>query len=221
MHMKKRGTVLIAALLTTMMWGSIDFDNQYILSDEHQIRQVDLSGPSRISDISDPVTFVGVERGRSMIADTPIGIYTLAGFIPSQTIQSEFTQPRQDLAMLLIDDMIGMWDARITIQEIPGLEIRTAVPPSGYLVQGDEKALQQVALLPVVAASHAVPTGLLVHPSIEPTQDLIEVEILGWNTLEDGRSDDSTPLGIGNLDTLDQMGFMDSGIVDNLSLIHI
>ena len=150
--MKKRGAVLIAALLTTMMWGSIDFDNQYILSDEYQIRQVDLSGPSRISDISDPVTFVGVERGRSMIADTPIGIYTLAGFIPSQTIQSEFTQPRQDLAMLLIDDMIGMWDARITIEEIPGFGIRTAVPPSGYLVQGDQKALQQVALLPVVAA---------------------------------------------------------------------
>ena len=48
--------------------------------------------------------------------------------------------------MLLIDDMIGMWDARMTIEEIPGLEIRTAVPPSGFLVQGDEKALEQVAL---------------------------------------------------------------------------
>ena len=87
--MKKRGAVLIAALLTTMMWGSIDFDNQEILSDEYQIRQVDLSGPSKISDISELITFFGVERDRSMSAETPIGIYTLAGFIPSQTIQSE------------------------------------------------------------------------------------------------------------------------------------
>ena len=141
MHMKKRGALLIAALLTTMMWGSIDFDNRDILSDEHQFRQVDFSGPSKISDITEPVTFVGVERGRSMSADTPIGMYTLAGFIPSQTIQSEFTQSRQDLAMLLVDDMTGMWDARMTIEEIPGLEIRTAVPPSGFLVQGDENAL--------------------------------------------------------------------------------
>lgn len=215
MHMKKRGALLIAALLTTMMWGSIDFDNQDILPDEHQIRQVDLSGPSKISDITEPVTFVGVERGRSMSADTPIGMYTLAGFIPSQTIQSEFTQSRQDLAMLLVDDMTGMWDARMTIEEIPGLEIRTAVPPSGFLVQGDENALEQVALLPLVAASHPVPLSLLIHPSIEPTQDTIEVEVLGWNTLDAGRSDDSMPLGIGNLDTLDGAGFTDSGIVDN------
>ena len=108
MNMKKRGALLIAALLTTMMWGSIDFDNQDILSDEYRIQQVDLSGPSKISDISEPVTFFGVERGRSMSADTPIGMYTLAGFLPSQTIQAEFTQPRQDLAMVLVDDMIGM-----------------------------------------------------------------------------------------------------------------
>ena len=64
--MKKRGALLIAALLTTMMWGSIDFDNQEILSDEYQIRQVDLSGPSKISDIPEPITFFGVERDRSM-----------------------------------------------------------------------------------------------------------------------------------------------------------
>ena len=150
-----------------------------------------------------------------MSAETPIGMYTLAGFIPSQTIQSEFTQSRQDLAMLLVDDMTGMWDARMTIEEIPGLEIRTAVPPSGFLVQGDENALEQVALLPLVAASHPVPLSLLIHPSIEPTQDTIEVEVLGWNTLDAGRSDDSMPLGIGNLDTLDGVGFTDSGIVDN------
>ena len=115
--MKKRGALLIAALLTTMMWGSIDFDNQDTLSDEYQIRQVDLSGPSKISDIPEPVTFFGVERDRTMSADTPIGMYTLAGFIPSQTIQSEFTQPRQDLAMLLIDDMIGIWELIIFSSE--------------------------------------------------------------------------------------------------------
>ena len=203
MHMKKRGALLIAALLTTMMWGSIDFDNQDTLSDEYQIKQIDFSGPSRIADINEPVTFVGVERGRSMSADTPIGLYTLAGFIPSQTIDSEFTQSRKDLAMLLIDDATGMWDARMTIEEIPGLEIRTAVPPSGFLVQGDEKALEQVALLPLIAASHPVPLGLLIHPSIEPTKETIGVEILGWSTLDAGRTDNSEPLGFGDLNNLD------------------
>ena len=213
--MKKRGALLTAALLTTMMWGSIDFDNQDHLFDEHQIRHVDLSGPSKISDISEPVSFVGIERGRSMSANTPIGIYTLAGFIPSQTIQSEFTQPRRDLAMVLVDDLVGMWDARVAIEEIPGLEIRTAVPPSGFLVQGNEKSLHELALLPLVAASHPVPKSLLIHPSIEPTLDLIDVEIMGWNTIAAGRSDDSSPLGLGNLDTLHELGFVDSGIVDN------
>ena len=213
--MKKRGALLMAALLTTMMWGSIDLDNRDHLFDEHRIKHVDLSGPSRITDIPEPVSFFGVERSRSMSANTPIGIYTLAGFIPSQSIQSEFTQPRQDLAMVLVDDLFGMWDARVAIEEIPGLEIRTAVPPSGFLVQGYEKSLQELALLPLVAASHPVPKSLLIHPSIEPTQDLIDVEIMGWNTIAGGRSDDSSPLGFGNLDTLSELGFVDSGIVDN------
>ena len=141
--MKKRGALLMAALLTTMMWGSIDLDNRAHLFEELRIKHVDLSGPSRITDIPEPVSFFGVERSRSMSANTPIGIYTLAGFIPSQSIQSEFTQPRQDLAMVLVDDLFGMWDARVAIEEIPGLEIRTAVPPSGFLVQGYEKSLQE------------------------------------------------------------------------------
>ena len=69
-----------------------------------------------------------------------------------------------------------MWDARVAIDEVPGVHIRTAVPPSGFLVQGEPNSLTEAASLDVVASFHKVPAALLVHPTIAETEELTMVE---------------------------------------------
>ena len=70
-----------------------------------------------------------------MAAYTPIGTFTLATFIPNQEIQQSLATERPDLTMLIISDRSTMWDARVAIDEVPGVQIRTAVPPSGFLTR--------------------------------------------------------------------------------------
>lgn len=213
--MKSRGALLITILLSMSVFGGVEINDEDTLETSTQPRLVDLSGPLKIHDLGEPVRSVGEERDRTMAAYTPIGTFTLATFIPSQEIQQSLATERPDLTMLIISDRSTMWDARVAIDEVPGVQIRTAVPPSGFLVQGEPNSLTQAASLDVVASSHKVPTALLVHPAIAEAEELTMIEVLGWNTETGERSDHSAPLDLGDLSDMNLLGFEDTELVDD------
>ena len=224
--MKGRGALLITILLSMSVFGGVEINDKHTLETSTGPRLVDLSGPLKIHDLGEPLRSIGEERDRAMAAYTPIGTFTLTTFIPNQIIQPPFATERSDLTMLIITDRSTMWDARVAIDEIPGVHIRTAVPPSGFLVQGEPNSLTEAASLDVVASFHKVPAALLVHPTIAETEELTMIEVLGWNTETGERSDHSAPLDLGDLSDMNLLGFEDTGLVDDgrrwgLSLIHI
>ena len=161
--MKSRGALLITILLSMSVFSGVEINDEDTLKIPTEPRLVDLSGPLKIHDLGEPVRSIGEERDRTMAAYTPIGTFTLATFIPNQEIQQSLATQRSDLTMLIISDRSTMWDARVVIDEVPGVQIRTAVPPSGFLVQGEPNSLTQAASLDVVASSHKVPAALLVQ----------------------------------------------------------
>ena len=68
------------------------------------------------------------------------------------------------------------------LMEINGLEIRSTIPPSGYLVQGSEEQLNELKNIQSVESIHNVPAGLMVHSSLydAPADQSLVVEITGW-----------------------------------------
>ena len=83
--------------------------------------------------------------------------------------------------MVIVDGDVGIWDARLELKSSAEIEIRTTVPPSGFLIQGTPQELDKLTTNSVVVAVHSVPTGLLVHPLLTVVEDgSIMVEILGW-----------------------------------------
>ena len=140
--------------------GGVDIQDKPALPESSVPKLVDLSGPVKVHDLGEPVRSIGMERDRAMAAYTPIGTFTLAGLIPHQGIQPSLSAERPDLAMLIVSDSSTMWDARVAVEEVPGVEVRTAVPPSGLLVQGEPTALNEAASVEAIAKSHNVPTAV-------------------------------------------------------------
>ena len=213
--MKRRGALLVTLLLSTSILGGVDIQDKPALPESSTPKLVDLSGPVQIHDLGEPARSMGIERDRAMAAYTPIGTFTLAGLIPHQGIEPSLSAERPDLAMLIVSDSSTMWDARVAVEEVPGVEVRTAVPPSGLLVQGEPTALNEAASIEAIAKSHNVPTALLVHPTITGADNSTLIEVLGWNTGTGDRTDSSSPLNLGDLDDIGLYGFEDTGIVDD------
>ena len=213
--MKRRGALLVTLLLSTSILGGVDIQDKPALPESSTPKLVDLSGPVQIHDLGEPARSMGIERDRAMAAYTPIGTFTLAGLIPHQGIEPSLSAERPDLAMLIVSDSSTMWDARVAVEEVPGVEVRTAVPPSGLLVQGEPTALNEAASVEAIAKSHNVPTALLVHPTIAEADNSTLIEVLGWNTETGDRTDSSSPLNLGDLGDIGLFGFEDTGIVDD------
>ncbi|NDF33537.1 MAG: hypothetical protein EB157_03120 [Euryarchaeota archaeon] len=163
-----------------------DFDlNQVDDSTEaldRSVKRVEIAAdPNSIQDLQSPTVSQGFERVRDNTADSIIGLYTESGLIPSVHLPNSLTQPRSDLAMVIVDGDVGIWDARLEVESSAEVEIRTTIPPSGFLVQGTTEELNKLEFNSVVVAVHPVPTGLLVHPLLTVVEEgSIMVEILGW-----------------------------------------
>ena len=137
--------------------------------------------PNSIQDLGSPTVVEGFERIRDNTADSSIGVYTEIGLIPSVQLPNALSQPRQDLAIVIVDGSVGIWDARLVLEASAEVEIRTTIPPSGFLVQGTPQQLATLQLNSVVVAVHPVPSGLLTHPLLTVVEEgSIMVEILGW-----------------------------------------
>jgi len=150
---------------------------------DESIERIEISpNPDSISDLGAPMITNSSEQSRSENADSTIGVYTHSGLIPSVYFSQDISSLRTDLAIVIIDGNIGLWDARMEILGISGIEIRSTIPPSGYLIQGNLEQLKSLVDLDSVESVHEVPAGLLVHSALydAPKDETLVVEIVGW-----------------------------------------
>jgi len=163
--------------------------------------------PNSIRDLGTPVISEGKEGQRDLWADSSIGKYTSSGLLPNSGIPSSMMETRPDLMMVLISPETGLWEARVGILEAANVAVRTAIPPSGFLIQGIEEELSSVSSLPFVEASHPVPLALIVEDRLWNQQSTSEVEVIGWKDAD--------------LIRLDSPGIGLSGSVSHLAQKHL
>ena len=137
--------------------------------------------PDSIQDLGAARVVEGFERTRDNVAESSIGVYTELGLIPSVHLPRALAEPRGDLAMVIVNGDVGIWDARLAVEDAADVEIRSTIPPSGFLVQGLQQQIALLAEEPVVVAIHPVPAGLLVNPILRVVDEgSMMVELLGW-----------------------------------------
>ncbi|MEE2747606.1 MAG: S8 family serine peptidase [Candidatus Thermoplasmatota archaeon] len=118
--------------------------------------------PNSIQSASPSGSWDGEELHRETIADTHLGIFTIDGLQSDIEVPEVLTTIRTDIALVLIDGEVGLWDGRVALTELPGIEVRAHIPPSGFLIQGHPHALAAAAKLPMVSAVHSLPLAFMV-----------------------------------------------------------
>ncbi len=204
--MTKRSVTLIMIVLLLSYAPVPDYSptevNPIVQSLDRTVERVEISpDPNSIQDLGSPLIYSGSEDLRVIRADSSIGVYTLAGLLPSVQMSTELTQPRNDLAIVLVDGEVGLWEARMAILEVGNIEVRSTIPPSGFLVQAPPDDITALSLVEEVEAIHMVPAGLLVHPDLRLAkgEQTLLVEVLGWKDSDLNRHDKP---GMGFEDTL-------------------
>ena len=137
--MTKRSVTLMMTILllsyAPILGHSSTEDDATTHSLERTAERVEISpDPDSIQDLGAPLISSGFEDLRATRADSSIGVYTQAGLLPAVQLSAELAQPRNDLAIVLIDGEVGLWDARQALLEA-GVEVRSTIPPSGFLEQ--------------------------------------------------------------------------------------
>ena len=170
--------------------------------------------PDSISSVSPSSSWDGEENVRDTTADTHLGQFTISGLQSDVTVPEVLTTIRTDIALVLIDGDVGLWPGRVALTELPGVEVRAHIPPSGFLIQGHPEALNAAANLPMVAAIHALPLAFMVDQHVSdllteaselPLQSspFTAVQLSGWRLADMGTPQDHVRLPglMGNLDS--------------------
>ena len=161
--------------------------------------------PNSVRDLGSPSISDGVEGHRGLWADSSVGIYTTSGLLPHSDVPNSLMEARPDLMIVLVSSDTGLWEARTSIIESAHVAVRTTIPPSGFLIQGGEEALQSVSRLPFVEASHSGPLALVIEEVLWESESTTEVEMTGWKDAELNRLD-SPGLGLtGSVSSLAQL----------------
>jgi len=166
--------------------------NTAVESLNHIAEKVEISpDPNSIQDLGAPQIYSGFEDFRATRADSSIGVYTQAGLLPAVQMSVELANPRNDLAIVLIDGEVGLWDARQALLEAADVKVRSTIPPSGFLVQATPESISTLSQIKEVEAVHEVPAGLLVHPDLRMANgdQTLLVEVLGWKNSDLVRQD--------------------------------
>ena len=200
--MQKRSVVLVLAVLL-LSYSPLSYDTT---SDEEMLlytpERVEIApDPDSIQDLGAPTFYDGFEDIRANRADSSIGVYTEAGLLLGVEMSSELAQHRSDLSIAIVDGQVGLWDARQAILEAADVEIRSTIPPSGFLIQAQPDQFSSIAELKEVVALHEVPSALLVHPELRliNVEGEIPVEVIGWKNIDLVRQDQP---GLGFQDSL-------------------
>ena len=201
--MQKRSVVLVLAVLL-LSYSPLPHDTSSV--DETMLRytpdRIEIApDPDSIQDLGVPVIYDGFEDIRPNRADSSIGVYTEAGLLLGVEMNSELAQYRSDLAIAIVDGQVGLWDARKAILEAADVEIRSTIPPSGFLIQAQPNDLPSIMDLKEIVAIHEVPSALLVHPDLRLIhgEGQIPVEVIGWKDIDLVRQDHP---GLGFKDSL-------------------
>ena len=204
--MNKRVTLLVLGILMLSYAPSMGLVSDSTMDDSQGLNtgldRVEISpDPNSIRDLGQPTIYEGMEDVREVTADSVIGIYTKLGLIPRISMDAQISEPRSDLVIALVDGQVGLWDARTEISEIEGIEIRSTIPPSGFLIQGTEESLDSLFAVNSVVAIHEVPSGLLARNSLLhlPAGYEVQVEVIGWKNEQLVRQEDP---GLGLHDSL-------------------
>ncbi|MEE2758767.1 MAG: S8 family serine peptidase [Candidatus Thermoplasmatota archaeon] len=118
--------------------------------------------PDRIGSASPSASWDGDEQIRDTIANTHLGQFTVEGLQSDIEIPQVLTTIRDDIALVLIDGEVGLWPGRVALSELPGIEVRAHIPPSGFLIQGNPQAIAAAGELEIVSAVHALPLAFMV-----------------------------------------------------------
>ena len=118
------GQRIAVALIGLFLISLIPAGDIYINQSEDSTETLDLSvkrieiaaDPNSIQDLQSPTVTQGFERVRDNTADSSIGVYTESGLIPSVHLPNSLNHPRWDLAMVIIDGGVGIWDARLEVE---------------------------------------------------------------------------------------------------------
>ena len=145
--------------------------------------------PDSIRGVS-PSSFNAIEIGhRSPGADTPVGSLSTTGWTISDDVSSTFVTPRSDLSLVLIDSGIDPWEARESLNSIDSLNVKTMIPPTGFLIQGNEDGLEKAVSIEGVIASSSVPIALVVDSPVREAinsmnpEDPVSILITGWRDI--------------------------------------
>ena len=182
---------LASSLSPLAIYGKDDLDNQ-LFDVEGRDNRIEISpDPDSIQDLGEPRISVGKEGTRSPWADSSIGTFTNGGLILSEDIPEALQELRSDIMIVIVDPEASLWDARNEIADSATVKIRTTIPPSGFLIQGEMEELQRIRDVPVVQSAHLVPLALFVDNQLWESnlQDKIEVEITGWKDSDLNRLD--------------------------------
>ena len=115
--MTKRSVTLMLTILllsyTPILDQSSTEGNTSMESLNRMVEKVEISpDPNSIQDLGAPLIYSGFEDFRAIRADSSIGVYTQVGLLPAVQMSVELANPRNDLAVVLIDGEVGLWEAR-------------------------------------------------------------------------------------------------------------
>ena len=201
--MQKRSVMLVLAVLL-LSYSPLPLDDSSgdVTALRYSPDRVEISpDPDSIQDLGAPIIYSGYEDIRANRADSSIGVYTEAGLLPGVEMSPELAEYRTDLAIAIVDGQVGLWDARHAIMDAAEVEIRSTIPPSGFLIQAKPSEFDSIADLKEVVAVHKVPSALLVHPELRlmSGEGEILVEVIGWKDINLVRQDQP---GLGFEDSL-------------------
>ena len=170
--------------------------------------------PDSIGSAHPSASWDGDEQVRETIADTHIGLFTVDGLESDVEVPEVLTEIRTDIALVLIEGNVGLWDGRVALTELPGIEVRAHIPPSGFLIQGHPQAIAAASDLPMVAMVHPLPLAFMVDHHVS---DLLSeaselpldsspstaVQMSGWRLADLGTPQDHVRLPglMGDLDS--------------------
>ena len=170
--------------------------------------------PDSIGSAHPSASWDGEEHVRETTADTHIGLFTIDGLESDVEVPEILTEIRTDIALVLIEGDVGLWDGRVALTELPGIEVRAHIPPSGFLIQGHPQAIAAASNLPMVATVHPLPLAFMVDHHVSDllseaselpltSSPATAVQLSGWRLADLGTPQDHVrlPSLVGDLDS--------------------
>lgn len=193
MFSRGRATSLVLLLLLQVLLTSAEFDpmNDGFGFEDNEIQRIELQpDPDSIRGVSPIETGDAEIAFREPGANTVIGSLSTNGWDSSTVLSPEFAEIREDLHIVALDSGVDPWEARLALDELSDIKVRTMIPPTGFLLQGVSDAFSTVSSVEGVIASTQVSVGLVVDEPLRtfvdssPPGEEVQILITGWRDID-------------------------------------